>query len=398
VTSPKRGVSRATRREAGRLRIAHIGPASDVPILYPFGGAIQRRMIELARQQAKDGHQVTVLSLGSEKKSVEVDGVQVRYLPTRISGPLRTLEFQWRALQSVRFASTARQHVLHFHSQPEGAVLSSLCGAFKVLSYDNFYFRGGRQLPLGPLYTAALNRFERLLPCSQYCSDESTRYWSLEPSRVQVVYNGVNLTQFKPNAVAGEAERRALGLEGRVVLYVGRVCRQKGTHVLLEAFRRVRARRADVTLLVAGPIGQFGNGEDPDGWAAAIAEVGGRYIGPVAEPRLAAIYNLADIYVMPTVELEMFGMAAVEALACGTPVIASDHGGLRETVPIECGGRFPVGDAIGLSAEIEALLGNVDRYRRASECALEHAKRYEWQVICRQLEVIYRDGVADALG
>ena len=71
---------------------------------------------------------------------------------------------------------------------------------------------------------------------------------------------------------------------------------------------------------------------------------------------MPGIYNACDIFAMPTRELEMFGMAAVEAQACGKPVIASDHGGLRETVPDTAGSRFRTGDAADLAAHLEALL------------------------------------------
>jgi glycosyltransferase involved in cell wall biosynthesis len=215
---------------------------------------------------------------------------------------------------------------------------------------------------------------------------------------MRVLYNGVNLTQFKPDRPAGECERDALGIRGPVVLYVGRVCRQKGTHVLLEAYQRVRHRRSDVRLVVAGPVAQFGSAEDPDDWKGAINRAGGLYLGPVEERRLAAIYNLADVYVMPTIDLEMFGMAAVEAMACGTPVIASDHGGLRETVPRECGGRFPVGSAPALAAEIEKLLSDRPRQQDAARTAIRHSSQYDWRNICRELETIYRLGGTHAGG
>ena len=64
---------------------------------------------------------------------------------------------------------------------------------------------------------------------------------------------------------------------------------------------------------------------------------------------------MADVFVMPTRALEMFGMAAVEAQACGIPVVASDLGGLRETVPAACGARFPVGNADALATRAAGI-------------------------------------------
>src|SRR5439155_9191311 len=127
-----------------------------------------------------------------------------------------------------------------------------------------------------------------------------------------------------------------------VVLYVGRVCTQKGTHVLLEAFRRISRRRNDVQLVVAGPVEQFASRTSPAAWQARIGEVGGRYLGPVDEDRLAHLYNMAEMYVLSTVRFEMFGMAAVEAQSCCVKVIASVYVGLSETVQFSTCDQFTV--------------------------------------------------------
>ena len=204
-----------------------------------------------------------------------------------------------------------------------------------------------------------------------------------------MLYNGVNTEQFRPDPIAAAVERNALAIDQRVILYVGRVCQQKGTDVLLQAMALLRARRRDLRLVIAGPIGQFGMKDDPEGWSERIAQVGGLYLGAVEESRLSAIYNLADVFVMPTRLLEMFGMAAVEAQACGRPVIASDCGGLREVVPTNCGARFPVGAADRLAEEIEKLMDDPKRYASCSANALENAATYRWGAICDTLEGLY---------
>jgi glycosyltransferase involved in cell wall biosynthesis len=170
------------------------------------------------------------------------------------------------------------------------------------------------------------------------------------------------------------------------------VCEQKGTDVLLTAFKRLSGRRSDANLVVAGPISRFGEVRD-DGdlhrWSGAITEAGGVYLGAVDESRLRGLYSLADVFVMPTRESEMFGMAAVEAQACGAPVVASDAGGLRETVPDQVGERFPVGDSAGLADSIEALLADDDRRRRCAEAGMKNAQRFDWANIVGDLDVVY---------
>ena len=286
--------------------------------------------------------------------------------------------------------------VLHFHGQPEGALLSANLGVRTVLSYDYYRFRTDHlRLPTGRSvlywpYRFMLRKFDRLLPCSAYCAQESCDHWKISRADVRILYNGVNLAQFRPDAEQGALMRRTLGLDGPIVLYVGRVCSQKGSDVLVDSIRLLRQTRTDVTLVVAGPIGQFGVSSDGSRWSEAIRAVDGRYIGPVEEDRLAAVYNMADVLAMPTREFEMFGMAAVEAQACGKPVLASDHGGLRETVPDEVGGRFPVGDATALAQRLDNLLSDRRLYERCANAALANAKRYDWSSICDDLQGFYQ--------
>ena len=82
-------------------------------------------------------------------------------------------------------------------------------------------------------------------------------------------------------------------------------------------------------------------------------------------------------------------MAAVEAQACGVPVVASDHGGLQETVPTSCGARFAVGDPGALAYQIHRLLEDPDLRARCSAAAVENARRYSWDRLALELESHY---------
>jgi glycosyltransferase involved in cell wall biosynthesis len=369
--------------------IAHVGPAIDPPVLSTLGGAIQRRIIELARVQAAAGHRVAVYSIGPRTEVREVDGVTVQFIRCRTPLPLRHVEFQHRALRRLRGTTD----VVHFHSQPEGGVLTGRRPA-SLLSYDHYYFRGGRGTPLYAPYRRFLRRFDVLLPCSEYCRDMSADYWGLGADELEVLYNGVNTTQFRPDPEAAAAERALLGVSGPVFMYLGRLTEQKGTDVLLEAALQLRATHPAARLVVAGPIGQFGGEADPQDWRGRIAAVNGVYLGAVEDARLRGLLSMADVFVMPTRDLEMFGMAVVEAQACGAAVVASDHGGLRETVPLDVGARVAVGDADGFAREIGALLDDPQRRAACSRAALRSAARYEWSLIAERTEQLYELALA----
>jgi glycosyltransferase involved in cell wall biosynthesis len=193
--------------------------------------------------------------------------------------------------------------------------------------------------------------------------------------------------------VAASARRAALGLDPDefVILYVGRVCRQKGTDLLVEAYARLRAEGRKVRMVVAGPIGQFGH-EGSDEITRALGMQQGLYLGPVDEAILPSIYNIADAFVLPTRSHEMFGMAAIEAQACGRPVICSDHGGLPEVVLASSGLLFRPGDVDGLAQLLRTLMDNPDMRRRFSEAAVVNARRFAWETITAQLNEVYLHG------
>src|SRR5512138_3014143 len=102
------------------MKISHIS-VGTLPVLYQFGGAIERRIVELAKEQVKRGHQVDVYSIGDADETRDVDGVRYNFLACRTGLPYRHVEFQYRAIRALTKRS---DDVLHFHSQPEGAWLS----------------------------------------------------------------------------------------------------------------------------------------------------------------------------------------------------------------------------------------------------------------------------------
>jgi len=369
------------------VKIVHVGP-SVLPIRFQFGGAIQRRILELSRNQAAFGHQVVVYSADVRPGTELWHGVEIRNIVCRQPVlALRDLEY---LTGLVKVLEREPVDVLHSHGLPEVSLLASKIPATKVLSYDHFIFRRGRRTPLFWLYRCALRKFDRLLPVSEYCLRESLAYWQLSAFRASVLYNGVNLKQFFPDAAAKARQRQVHGLQGkRVILYVGRVCKQKGTDILIESFHLLRRRVSDVALVVAGPAEHFENGEGS--WLTReISRVGGSYFGAVPDSELASIYNLGDIFVMPTRQWEMFGMAALEAQACGLPVVASQHGGLPEVIADDSGLFFSAGSSAALADKLETLLTDRVLLQGKSKAARENAQRFGWPTIARQLQKIYQ--------
>ncbi len=371
------------------MTIAHIGPP-HLPILYHLGGATERRIREVAARQAQTGSRVVVYSADQITKSDDYHGAEIRSLKCSRQGLLRAAEFLVKSLRDVRHL---RPDVIHFHGLPEGAAFAKLfarpLAARTILSFDYFVFRRGKQNPLFPWYQRALKSFTSLLPVSHYCLRESASYWSIPEASMRVLYNGVSLQQFSPNPAAAAERRAALGLTDEfVLLYVGRVCEQKGTDLLVEAYARLRSEGRRVRLVVAGPIGQFGH-EGSDAITTRLQQCEGIYLGPVAEAILPSVYNMADVFVLPTRNSEMFGMAAIEAQACGRPVVCSNHGGLPEVVDQSSGLLFRTGDVQDLTDQLRTLMDNPALHSRFSAAAVVNARRFAWETITSDLDKVY---------
>src|ERR1019366_7061120 len=102
------------------VTIVHLGP-SVLPISYPLGGAVQRRMLEMAKAQSSRGEKVIIYSADSESSRTNFHGVEIRSIACRRRMPFRDFEYLKKALQELRFEPV---DVLHFHNLPEGGAYS----------------------------------------------------------------------------------------------------------------------------------------------------------------------------------------------------------------------------------------------------------------------------------
>jgi glycogen(starch) synthase len=347
-------------------------------------GGLGRHVHALATTLAAAGHDVTVVTPDATSRTETRSGVRLVRVACRSRGPAMHWEFLARARGVVS------GDVVHVHNEPEGAVALG-GGTVTVLSFDNFHFRQRAGAALRPAYRRILLRYDRLLPVSNACAAEASAYWGLPRERVRVLPNGVDTRRFAPDPEAARLERDRLGTPGPLVVYLGRICRQKGTHVLLDAVPQLPE---GTRVVLAGPIEQFDELDRPDAaaeWRASIDRAGATYLGRVPDDRLPALLNAADVFVMPTVELEMQGMAALEAQASGTPVVATDHGGLPETVPDHCGVRVPPGDTRALAEALGELLLDEDRRTELGRRARQHAVTYDWRRVADRSIALYEE-------
>jgi glycosyltransferase involved in cell wall biosynthesis len=372
--------------------VVHVGPANlRLPALH--GGAVERRMIELAAAQSRElGLETVIYSRGDRTEEGTLGESNIRYLRTAHNRLARRVGFP---LSFARDVARLRPAAIHIHNCADAApLLRFLRLKVPVVLTCDYHLEPLHSVPVVRpvtklMYRQCLSCTDVIAPVSGYCSRIYREYWGVPASRVAVIPNGVDLRRFRPDPQAGQAWRKRLGLEGRrILLYVGRICRQKGSDLLAKAAPELTRLYPDCAVVAVGPNGQFGmSGDSP--LIQDLQRAGVVYVPPVADSELPGVYNMADLFVMPTRELEMFGMAAVEAEACGLPVLASNHGGLCETVPESAGARFEAGSAEHLVASARLLLSSAERLRQLSDGARKHAEQYDWKTVATICEHVY---------
>ena len=224
--------------------------------------------------------------------------------------------------------------------------------------------------------------------------------YGAHPERVDVVHPGVDLEAFSPGDRRAARERLGIAANEHVLLFVGRIQPLKAPDILVRAAARMLADdpRLPLRVIIAG--GPSGTGlEHPTALADLTAELGleanVRFEPPGDRARLADLYRAADIAVVPS-HSESFGLVAIEAQACGTPVVAAAVGGLRTAVVDGVSGVLIDGhDPADYAAVLRRLLADPGRLRELSIGARTHAAAFGWSATTAGLLSTYRSAIAD---
>ena len=245
-----------------------------------------------------------------------------------------------------------------------------------------------------------IQRATRLIVATEAEKAQLQWLYKADLHKMTIIPPGVDVSHFYP--IPQDEARQFIGLspDQRMVLFVGRIEPLKGVDTLLRAMSCLKFQSVlhPVYLAIIG-------GEpdaDPDEMTAEMARLQklcddlamGQtviFLGKRAQDTLPYYYSAAEVLVMPSF-YESFGMVALEAMACGTPVIASQVGGLAFLVRDgETGYHVPEGDPSALCDKLTLLLSDRGLRERMGNCAAEYAQGYRWEKIAVQIVSVYED-------
>jgi len=336
----------------------------------------------LARRLVEAGHDMTMVAAlrpGTSRTAAQ-NGMRVERVPI---GRSDWIGYSLRAARHVRRMQRTNPfdvvHFLdcHFAWAYRGPFAASLFQSFRQrLTADGgrpYASSGRNRLFRRVYYSAARVLLERptvrragmLIAPSEASRDEFVRHYGIDAGRIAVVPEAVDTVRFAPHDTS--ALRRRLGLGGaRVLLHVGFKTPRKGLEYLVSGMKDLPD---DVWLLLVGTW-------EPNYREKIIRAAGPGWrrvleIGSVPDEEIATYFALADLVVLPSL-LEGFGLPALEAMACGTPVVGTTAGALGEVIG-PCGVLVPPGDTAQLTQAVLDLLDDDPRRRFLGKQARERA-------------------------
>ncbi len=228
------------------------------------------------------------------------------------------------------------------------------------------------------------------------CTEEERQFIDLygnPPGTLEIVAPGVEHAFFAPGEKRGARHALGITFDVPVLLFVGRIQPLKGLDVAVQALAQLQAKNAQL-IVVGGASGSEGN-EEIEKVMQLARSLGVhnniRFVEPQAHHMLSTYYRAADVVVVPS-RSESFGLVALEAAACGIPVVASAVGGLLTIIDDgETGYLVPRRDPALFAEHIDELLAHPTMARAMGAKAAEKARHYTWSFAAARLRRVYAD-------
>jgi D-inositol-3-phosphate glycosyltransferase len=405
-----------TRAARGPRRVAmlsvHTSPL-DQPGTGDAGG-MNVYVVELSRQLAAAGIEVEIFTRATSRDLPPVTelapGIAVRHV---IAGPLEGLTkaelpgqlctFAREVLRTEATFAPGYYDVIHSHywlSGQVGALARDRWGVPLVHSMHTMAKVKNSSLAVGDPAepTARVIGEEQVVEAADLIvantrqeARQLVELYEAERSRIRVITPGVNLDMFRPGDKASARRRLRMRPDALVVMFAGRIQPLKAPDVVVRAAADLLGRRPGLRDRLVVPVigGPSGSGlETPRGVVDLAVSLGVddvvRFVPPVEQATLVDYYRAASLVVVPSYN-ESFGLVAIEAQACGTPVVAANVGGLPTAIVDGRTGVLVDGHDPRRYADVLArLLDDEDTRDEMARAGAEHARQFGWQATARR--------------
>jgi phosphatidyl-myo-inositol alpha-mannosyltransferase len=360
------------------VRIALVSPYDlTVP------GGVQSHVRHLAAELRATGDQVVLVGPGHAEGHLGVGGsARVPF-----NGSVAPIALGPAAIgRTRRLLARLRPDVVHVHEPlvPVVGLTAALGAQAPVVATFHAWSEAAHLYRLArPLGRRVLDRAAVVIAVSPAAAAYHGDALGVPADRFRIVPNGVEVARFR----SARALERLADPGRTTLLFVGRLEPRKGLEPLVLAFVRLREQRDDLRLLV---VGDGGERERCQGLLPPRLREEVVFLGRVGDDELPGCYAAADVYVSPALGGESFGIVLLEAMAAGTPVVASDLPGYRSVVEDGVSGRLvPPGDADALARAIAEVVDDPARRDALAAAGSHAAGRYDWPAVAGEVRACY---------
>ncbi|MCO6436375.1 MAG: glycosyltransferase family 4 protein [Phycisphaerae bacterium] len=369
-------------------------------------GGLAEHVSELAEALSRRGHEVHVYTrMGPGQGLYDcIGGVHIHRCPFDLHDDFlhenqRMCEsFAWHVIETESFLGKPFD-VIHGHDWLSVRALVHLKnrhGRPVVLTiHSTEYGRCGNQLWEGP--SRAIRDIEwegtyvanRMVCVSGALRREVQWLYSTPPDKIDVIYNGVDVTRFDGRINNGAIRHRyAVGRSDPMVLFAGRLTRQKGPDILMEALPEVLQRHPQTKFVFAGD-GDMRHSLESRSHQLHI-DGSTRFLGHQSGRSLVQLFKTADTVCVPS-RNEPFGIVILEAWSARRPVVATRNGGPGEFVRHERNGLTVADDAHDIGTGLDTVLSSPESARRMGRNGRREAEtRFSWHTVAAATERVYQ--------
>ncbi|HHY91259.1 MAG TPA: glycosyltransferase family 4 protein [Clostridiales bacterium] len=244
-----------------------------------------------------------------------------------------------------------------------------------------------------PYALEGAKKAKKVITISKQVDREVKALYGIEDEARELILNGYDQTLFHPMEISKEKVLKKFGIDTvpkYIVSFAGKLTHFKGADVLLKAAKIYEnSFPGEIATLIVG------NGELYDELNQLKSELSLQnvfFLGHIPQKSLAEIYNIADVHVVPS-RVEPFGLVAVEALACGAPVVGTNQGGLADFIHPDVGQLVDVDDDLALSEAIQEELTREDKSLRRRKASQYAAENFSWKKTIDALEKLYAQAI-----